>query len=198
MKKKSFPGLCCKVGWPSTFTEVPYYYLVCMLQVLGCMAESVAYCSTGPELAELHLGYLVHQWLRESYDIKEFPFSLLDCASYKVFLRWIFLFIQVWLSLTVAYAFQQVPWAMPLINTVYVVIFTEVLFSWISRVRPCENSHCNICLFIVMKTSENREIKHWARKFPQLVQNRGIICTWKLWHTVAGSWATPAVSHTIA
>ena len=43
--------------------------------------------------------------------------------------------------------------------TVYVVIFAVVLFSRISWVRPRENFHFNLCLFIVMKTSENREIK---------------------------------------
>ena len=37
-------------------------------------------------------------------------------------------------------------------NTVYVVIFAVVLFSRISRVRPCKNFHFNIWLFIVMKT----------------------------------------------
>ena len=42
--------------------------------------------------------------------------------------------------------------------TVYMVIFVVVLFSRISRVRPRET--CSLqCLFIVMKTSENREIK---------------------------------------
>ena len=36
-------------------------------------------------------------------------------------------------------------------DTVYVIIFAVVLFS---RVRPLENFHFNLCLFIVMKTSE--------------------------------------------
>ena len=43
--------------------------------------------------------------------------------------------------------------------TVYVVIFAVVLLSRISRVRPRENFHFNLCLFKVMKTSEYREIK---------------------------------------
>ena len=34
-----------------------------------------------------------------------------------------------------------------------------VLFLRILRVRPRENFHFSLCLFIVMKTSENREIK---------------------------------------
>ena len=34
-----------------------------------------------------------------------------------------------------------------------------VLFSQISRVRPCKNFHFNLCPFIAMKTSENHEIK---------------------------------------
>ena len=38
--------------------------------------------------------------------------------------------------------------------TVYVVIFAVVLFSRISRVRHRENFHFNLCLFIVMTTSE--------------------------------------------
>ena len=42
--------------------------------------------------------------------------------------------------------------------TVYVVIFEVVLFSRISQVKSRENFHFNLCLFIVMKTSLNREI----------------------------------------
>ena len=44
-------------------------------------------------------------------------------------------------------------------NTVYVVIFAVVSFSQISRVRPRKNIHFNLCPFIVMKISENCEIK---------------------------------------
>ena len=44
-------------------------------------------------------------------------------------------------------------------TTVYMVIFPVVLFSQISRFSPRENFHFNTWLFIVMKISQNREIK---------------------------------------
>ena len=51
------------------------------------------------------------------------------------------------------------PWILFIQTTVYVVIFGVVLFSRISRVDPRDNFHLNIWLLIVMKTSQNREIK---------------------------------------
>ena len=59
-------------------------------------------------------------------------------------------------------------------TNIYVVIIAVVLFSQISRVGPRENFHFNLCLFIVMKTSENHE-------FPHLVQHHKNICAQKLW-----------------
>ena len=39
------------------------------------------------------------------------------------------------------------------------VIFAVVWFSWISQVGPRKHLHFNLCLFIVLKTSENRKFK---------------------------------------
>ena len=61
------------------------------------------------------------------------------------------------------------------VNTVYVVIFAVVLFSRISRVRPREHFHFNICLFIVMKTSTNRETKI-SRISPISPKSRKYLC----------------------
>ena len=55
-------------------------------------------------------------------------------------------------------------------HNVYVVTFAVVLFSQSSRVRPRENVHFNLCLFI----NENirKIMKLTPREFPRLVQNR--------------------------
>lgn len=60
-----------------------------LLQVLSCIAEGMSHCSSGPELAILHLGFLVYQWLQESYEIREFPYGVLGCSSSQEFLRYI-------------------------------------------------------------------------------------------------------------
>ena len=54
---------------------------------------------------------------------------------------------------------------------VYMVIFMVVWFLWISRVRPCENFHFKLCIFIVMKTPQKPQNLS-PHKFPHLVQNR--------------------------
>nr|NP_001107666.1 ataxia telangiectasia mutated [Strongylocentrotus purpuratus]ABY60856.1 ataxia telangiectasia mutated [Strongylocentrotus purpuratus] len=57
-----------------------------MKKVLSCIAEGMSHCSSGPELAILHLGFLVYQWLQESYEIREFPYGVLGCSSSQEFL----------------------------------------------------------------------------------------------------------------
>ena len=71
------------------------------------------------------------------------------------------------------------------LTTVYVVIFAVVLFSWICefRVRPREHFHFNVCLFIVMKTSENREIK-LSRISPRSQKSRKYLCAKYMAYTV--------------
>ncbi|XP_063954158.1 serine-protein kinase ATM-like isoform X2 [Lytechinus pictus] len=57
-----------------------------MKKVLSCIAEGTSHCSSGEDLAALHLGFLVHQWLQESYEIREFPYGVLGCSSSQEFL----------------------------------------------------------------------------------------------------------------
>ena len=68
--------------------------------------------------------------------------------------------------------------------TVYVVIFAVVLFSRISRVRPHKHFHFNICIFIVMKTSTNREIK-LSRISPLSQKSLKYLCAKYLAYTVS-------------